>query len=209
MTGEGGEGWGLVWWWRSCSPPGAGAAWRRGRCKPRASPDPFPAVGSGGHPFRPGAGLGGARGGRRSQIGSDDLLGVFVYQMPEMTGQVRVDLTEAVRLPMLKKTIPAAGLTASALAQRVAQELVAEGMARNPQVRVVVRQVMSRPIVVMGAVRYPSVLRAARPMRLAEVLARTGGLGTRLGEFDPADRGANRSAGDADHRSGHAFDLGR
>ncbi|MGH9486161.1 MAG: polysaccharide biosynthesis/export family protein [Terriglobales bacterium] len=110
------------------------------------------------------------------RIGINDLLTVFVYQMPEMTSQVRVDSSGDIRVPLLRRPIPAAGVTAPVLAERVQRELVLEQMARNPQVQVVVRQVESRPIVVVGAVKFPTVLQAARPMRLTEVLARTGGL---------------------------------
>lgn len=110
------------------------------------------------------------------QLGDDDLVLVFVYQMPELTSQVRLDNTGAITLPMMKNSIPAVGLTCPELAQRVSHELVAEGLARDPRVQVMVRQVMSRPIVVSGAVKYPTVLQATRPMRLTEVLARAGGL---------------------------------
>lgn len=109
-------------------------------------------------------------------IGINDLLTVFVFQMPEMTSQVRVDSNGEVRMPLLRRAVSAVGLTAPALAVRLQRELLAEGMARDPQVQVVVRQVESRPIVVVGAVRFPTVIQAARPMRLTEVLARTGGL---------------------------------
>lgn len=115
------------------------------------------------------------------EIGVNDLLDVFVYQMPEMTNQVRVDTSGNVRLPLLRRPIAAAGATAPTLAIRVERALVSAGLARRPLVQVVVRQVESRPIVVVGAVKYPTVIQAARPMRLAEILARAGGLGSNSG----------------------------
>ncbi|MGH9525411.1 MAG: polysaccharide biosynthesis/export family protein [Terriglobales bacterium] len=114
-------------------------------------------------------------------IGRDDLLSVFVYQMPELSAQVRVNSDGYIALPYLQKQLPASGHTAPQVRAEVQQELVAEGLARRPIARVIVSQVESRPIVVAGAVRYPEVIQAARPMRLLEVLSRAGGLGGRAG----------------------------
>lgn len=115
------------------------------------------------------------------QIGHDDLLSIFVYQMPEMTRQVRVDQSGMIRLPFTRVQIKAAGHTATQLAANIGAELVKEGLAAAPQVQVVVRQVMSRPIVVAGAVKHPGVIQASRPMYLLEVLARAGGLDSTSG----------------------------
>lgn len=114
-------------------------------------------------------------------IGRDDLLSVFVYQMPELSAQVRVNSDGYIALPYLQKQLPASGHTAPQVRAEVQQELVAEGLARRPIARVIVSQVESRPIVVAGAVRYPEVIQAARPMRLLEVLSRAGGLGAKAG----------------------------
>ncbi|MGH9467063.1 MAG: polysaccharide biosynthesis/export family protein [Terriglobales bacterium] len=114
-------------------------------------------------------------------IGRDDLLSVFVYQMPELSAQVRVNADGYIALPYLQKQLPASGHTAPQVRAEVQQELEAEGLARRPIARVIVSQVESRPIVVAGAVKYPEVIQAARPMRLLEVLSRAGGLGTKAG----------------------------
>lgn len=114
-------------------------------------------------------------------IGRDDLLSVFVYQMPELTAQVRVNADGYISLPYLQKQLAASGHTAPQVRAEVQQELAAEGLARQPVARVVVSQVESRPIVVAGAVKYPEVIQAARPMRLLEVLSRAGGLGAKAG----------------------------
>ncbi len=115
------------------------------------------------------------------RIGEDDLLDVFVFQMPELTSQVRVDDRGAIHLPFLATTVPASGLTSVQLADRVTQALVAAGLARRPLVQVTVRQVMSHRVVVSGAVRNPLVIQATRPISLVEALARAGGLDTQAG----------------------------
>jgi polysaccharide export outer membrane protein len=114
-------------------------------------------------------------------IGRDDLLSIFVYQMPELTAQVRVNADGYVAVPYLQKELAASGHTAPQVRAELQRELEVEGLARNPIARVIVAQVESRPIVVAGAVRYPEVIQAARPMRLLEVLSRAGGLGGNSG----------------------------
>lgn len=114
-------------------------------------------------------------------IGRDDLLSIFVYQMPELTAQVRVNADGYVAIPYLQKELAASGHTAPQVRAELQRELETEGLARNPIARVIVAQVESRPIVVAGAVRYPEVIQAARPMRLLEVLSRAGGLGQNSG----------------------------
>ena len=44
------------------------------------------------------------------KIGRDDLIGITVYDSPELTRTVRVDSDGNIRLPMLQKPIQAAGL---------------------------------------------------------------------------------------------------
>lgn len=109
-------------------------------------------------------------------IGGNDLLSVFVYQMPELTRQVRVSSTGRFRLPFLNYFFQATGKTAPQLQQAIVTALVHDGVAHDPIVQVIVRQVESKPVIVVGAVRYPVTLQAARPMRLLEVLSRAGGL---------------------------------
>lgn len=109
-------------------------------------------------------------------IGYNDLLSVFVYQMPELTCQVRVDNHGKIRIPFVSNQIPSSGLTAPELSRNLERMLEAKGLARNPLVQVVVTQVDSKPIVVSGDVNHPVVLQAARPMSVLEILSRAGGV---------------------------------
>lgn len=109
------------------------------------------------------------------RVGPEDLLAIFVYQMPELSSQVRVSNRGAIRLPMLPRSLPIAGLTAPQIGRVLATDLRRQGLARDPVVRVVVRQVMSHPVVVAGAVAKPVVIEATRPLRLIEALTRAGG----------------------------------
>lgn len=128
------------------------------------------------------------------RIGQDDLLDVFVFQMPELTRQVRVDDAGVIHLPFLPTAVAADGLTSLQLAHRISQALVAAGLARNPLVQVTVRQVMSHRVIVSGEVKTPLVLQAAHPISLVEALARAGGLDAQAGATVLITRDAGRTS---------------
>ncbi len=115
-------------------------------------------------------------------IGPDDLLSVFVYQMPALTRQVRVDHAGNISLPFVAQPIHASGETAPELSSTVARLLETLGLAHEPRVQLVVRQVMSKPVIVNGDVSQPLTLQAARPITLVEALSRAGGLTRNAGD---------------------------
>ncbi len=115
-------------------------------------------------------------------IGVQDLLSVFVYQMPEFTREVRVDAGGDITLPYLHHGIPASGRTAPEVAAALSRELVGEGLAEHPLAQVMVSAVDSKPIIVAGQVHTPATLQAVRPMTLLEVLTRCGGLAPDAGD---------------------------
>lgn len=113
-------------------------------------------------------------------LGPDDLLEVNVLGMPDLSALVRVDGSGRITLPLLRQQIPAAQHTAPDVARALAAALQQEGLARQPQVRITVEQVLSKPVVIAGAVRTPGVVQATHPLSLVEVLSRAGGV-TALG----------------------------
>lgn len=115
------------------------------------------------------------------RIGANDLLSVFVYQMPELTRQLRVSPAGTIALPFLSRPLQATGKTGPELATDISDALETAGLARDPNVQVLVRQVASRPIIVSGAVRAPAVIQAARPMTLLEAISRAGGFTNQAG----------------------------
>ncbi len=116
-------------------------------------------------------------------IGPEDLLSIFVYQMPELTRQVRVGLGGHIRLPFLNNSFLASGKTARQLAHAIRHALVRQELANSPIVQVIVRQVMSKPIIINGAVRMPLTLQAARPLSLLEAISRAGGITAEAGNI--------------------------
>jgi len=116
------------------------------------------------------------------RIGVDDLLSVYVYQVPEMTREVMVDRGGNIQLPFLRGSVAAAGHTSLEVSEELDRALSAEGMVRSPRTQVIVRQVLSKPIVMTGAVETPQTLQASRPMTLLEALSRADGLAQNAGD---------------------------
>ncbi len=115
------------------------------------------------------------------KIGPNDLIGVTVYDAPELTRTVRVTPDGFIRLPMLKQRIQANGLLPDELETAIAQSLAKEELLVQPFVTVTMVEYSSRPISVVGAVNKPVTFQAASPVTLLEALARAEGLGADAG----------------------------
>ena len=115
------------------------------------------------------------------QIGSDDLIGITVYEAPELSRTVRVDQDGTIRLPMLQKHILAAGVYPESLEKAIKAALVDEQVLTDPVVTVSVIEYRSRPISVVGSVRNPVTLQDTGTVTLLDSLSRAGGLSENAG----------------------------
>ena len=140
-------------------------------------------------------------------IGRGDLLSVEVFEIPELSRDVRVSQTGNISLPLIRIPLRMAGLTETQAAQKIAEILETDGLVSHPQVNVGVKEKKSKPITVVGAVAHPMVYEADRPTTLLEVLAQAGGIAndagdtvivTRpdtTGETNPSDSAAGDATG--------------
>jgi len=115
------------------------------------------------------------------KIGRDDLIGITVYDSPELTRTVRVDSDGDIRLPMLQKHIQAAGLYPSELENAITTALTNENVLVDPIVTVSVVEYRSRPITVVGAVKSPLTFQATGTVTLLDAISRAGGLAENAG----------------------------
>jgi polysaccharide export outer membrane protein len=109
-------------------------------------------------------------------VGPNDLIGVTVYDAPELTRTVRIGSDGFIRLPMLKQGIKADGLVPLELEASIAKALREEQILIDPFVTVTIAEYHSRPISVAGAVKMPLVFQADGPTTLLEAIARAQGL---------------------------------
>ena len=110
------------------------------------------------------------------KIGVDDLVGVQVYDSPELTRTVRVGKEGTVRLPMLKRKIQAAGLYPQDVETAIAEALKEEQILVDPVVTVSVVEYRSRPISIVGAVKRPLTFQSVGHITLLDAISRAEGL---------------------------------
>ena len=110
------------------------------------------------------------------KIGNNDLVGITVYDAPELTRTVRVGSDGTIRLPMLRQPIPAAGLYPTELETAITAALANGNVLVDPIVTVSVVEYRSRPISVSGAVKKPVTFQATGSVTLLDALAQADGL---------------------------------
>jgi polysaccharide export outer membrane protein len=110
------------------------------------------------------------------RLGADDLIGLSVYDEPELTRTIRVNSDGILRLPMLKRQIQATGLYPSELEKEITRALIEEHLLVDPIVTVSVVEYRSRPITVIGAVKNPLTFQATGKVTLLDAISQAGGL---------------------------------
>ena len=109
-------------------------------------------------------------------IGSGDLVHIDVFDVPELSRDVRVSDTGDITYPLIPGKIVTVGLTPYQLEQKLAQLLIENGLVSHPQVSVFVKEQNSQPVTLVGAVTRPMVYQVIRPTTLLELLAQAGGI---------------------------------
>jgi len=115
-------------------------------------------------------------------IGSGDVVSVQVFDVPELSRELRVSQTGTVGIPLIPVRLHLAGLTEVQAERKIQEVLEANGLVSHAEVSVVVKEKKSKPITVVGAVGHPMVYQADRQVSLIEVLAEAGGISGDAGD---------------------------
>ena len=115
-------------------------------------------------------------------IGDGDLLSITVFDVPELTRDVRVSQTGKISIPLVPVRLEVTGLTEIQAEQKIAEVLESNGLVSHPEVGVVVKEHRSRPITIVGAVGHPMVYETDRPVNLLQALAQAGGVSNDAGD---------------------------
>jgi polysaccharide biosynthesis/export protein len=115
-------------------------------------------------------------------IGNGDLIDVEVFDVKELSREVRVSQTGSIGIPLVPVRLHVGGLTEVQTEQKITEVLEANGLVSHPQVSVSVKERKSKPITVVGAVMHPMVYQADRPVTILEVLAEAGGIANDAGD---------------------------
>jgi polysaccharide biosynthesis/export protein len=115
-------------------------------------------------------------------IGNGDVIDVEVYDVKELSRELRVSQTGSIGIPLVPVRLHVGGLTEVQTEQKIAEVLEANGLVSRPQVSVSVKERKSKPITVVGAVQHSLVYQADRPVTILEVLAEAGGIANDAGD---------------------------
>jgi polysaccharide export outer membrane protein len=109
-------------------------------------------------------------------IGAGDLLHIEVFDVPELSRDIRVSSTGQIGFPLVHDRIRAAGVTTFQLEQKIQELLRENGLVSDPQVSVFVKEQNSQPATIIGAVVRPMTYQVNRPTSLLELIANAGGI---------------------------------
>jgi polysaccharide export outer membrane protein len=150
-------------------------------------------------------------------VSPEDLLDVYVMDVPEVSRPYRVGSNGFLTLPLLPEPIPAAGETLSQLSHLIATKFHDTGMLSNAQVTVSLIETRLHSVLVAGQVRNPQSYSVFGPIRLLDVLIKAGGLNENAGNdaiITRGDMGARadlaesaRSGGENPPSKGQSFTL--
>lgn len=122
-------------------------------------------------------------------ISPDDVLDIYVLDVPELSRQYSVSSTGNVTFPLLSAPLPAAGLTLEQFSLSVRNALQNEGFVSDPRVSVAVRESREHAIAITGAVKKPQMYRVFGRTTLLDVLSQAEGLADDAGTVAILRRG--------------------
>lgn len=122
-------------------------------------------------------------------IGPDDLLNVYILDVPELSRDYRVNADGTVSIPTLDKPFMASGLTLSQFSEHLSQELRDQGLVSDPHITVSVNQSRLHSVAITGAVKAPQIYPVLSQTTLLDVLSQAGGLADDAGNTAIVRRG--------------------
>lgn len=103
------------------------------------------------------------------RLGALDTINVQIFQVPDLSGDVQVDIAGNVTLPLVGE-VKAAGLTTKELSTNLAQRYGAQYL-QNPTVFVTVKAANAQQITVDGSVTAPGIYPVTPSMTLIQAIA--------------------------------------
>lgn len=114
-------------------------------------------------------------------LGAGDLIHIEVFDVPELSRDVRISVSGEIGFPLIHERVRAAGLSPFQLEQKIQDLLSANGLVSHPQVSVFVKEQISQPVTIIGAVGHPMTYQVVRPTTLLELIANAGGISDNAG----------------------------
>lgn len=109
------------------------------------------------------------------RVGPGDVLGITVFNMPELDRTAVIGADGALQLSYFTKPLIVKDETAQQIEQQLTAALQKSQILIYPQLDVAVMKVESKPVMVGGDVKNPQILQEIRPFNLVEALMMVGG----------------------------------
>ena len=109
------------------------------------------------------------------KIAPGDLLHITVFDVPEMTQEVRVGANGKAQLALIGD-IALAGMTGQEASEAIARELRNKKLLLSPQVSVLVKEFASQGVSVTGEVQHPGIYQVLGSRTLLDLISMAGGL---------------------------------
>jgi polysaccharide export outer membrane protein len=109
------------------------------------------------------------------KIAPGDLLHITVFDVPEMTQEVRVGANGKAQLALIGE-IALAGMTGQEAGETIARELRNKKLLLSPQVNVLVKEFATQGVSVSGEVQHPGVYQVLGSRTLLDLISMAGGL---------------------------------
>jgi len=108
-------------------------------------------------------------------IGAQDLLQISFLEAPELARETRVNADGTINLPLMER-LKLAGLTLDQAERLIAKKYKEGGVLIDPHVSISVKELQSKPVTVLGAVRNPGVFQVSGQSRVLRMISQAGGL---------------------------------
>jgi len=109
-------------------------------------------------------------------IDADDVLSVYVIDVPQFSRDYRVGPDGNITIPLLPFPVRAEGLTLDQLSAVISDKLRAAELVSHPHVAISVKSSSAHTVAITGAVEHPQIYPTFAPTSLLDVLSQAGGL---------------------------------
>ncbi len=122
-------------------------------------------------------------------ISPEDVLDVYVYDVPELSREYTVSPDGTITVPLLPKPVAAAGLSPDQFARSLEDSFRQSGRLSRPQITVSIKQSRLSVVTVEGAVKSPQTVPVIGRTQLLSVLSQCGGRADDAGSTITVTRG--------------------
>ena len=122
-------------------------------------------------------------------IGTDDVLDIYIIDVPELSRQYRVSGNGTVTVPMLSTPVKAVGLTLSQFSTELTNDLKTAGLVSNPHVTTTVNQSRLHAVAITGSVKRPQIYPVFNQTTLLDMISQAEGLADDAGGVAIITRG--------------------